>query len=199
MRQFVSTKLVRYLVNDNPPANLVAQVTSVFMESGGDLPKVYAAIVNSPEFMKRENYRAKFKTPYWFAVSTLRATDAKIDNLDETVKVVGTMGEPVYECPDPTGFFDQAERWMDAGVLTKRWDYGLSLARGGVAGVSIPPSFMNRYSGLKPEELEQKLIEDLIGGDVGDRELHVLQEAAAQNDTQQMLGVILGSPSFQQK
>ncbi len=43
------------------------------------------------------------------------------------------------------------------------------------------------------------MIEDLIGGDVGDRELHVLQEAAANNDTPQMLGVILGSPSFQQK
>ncbi len=56
---------------------------------------------------------------------------------DETAKVVGTMGEPVYECPDPTGYFDQAERWMDAGVLTKRWDYGLSLARGSVGGVSI--------------------------------------------------------------
>ncbi len=196
---FIATKLVRYLVNDNPPPNLVAQVASVFMESQGDLPKVYAAILNSPEFMKRENYRAKFKTPYWFAVSALRSTDAQVASLDETAKVIGTMGEPVYECPDPTGFFDQAERWMDSGVLTKRWDYGLNLARGGVGGVSIPPTFVNRYSGLKPEDLEVKLIEDLIGGDVGDRELHVLHEAAAQNDMPQMLGIVLGSPSFQQK
>jgi hypothetical protein len=34
---------------------------------------------------------------------------------------------------------------------------------------------------------------------VGDRELKSLQSAAAQSDTQRMLGILLGSPSFQQR
>ena len=39
-------------------------MSRVFRETDGDLPKVYWAILSSPEFMSRENYRAKFKTPF---------------------------------------------------------------------------------------------------------------------------------------
>ena len=129
----------------------------------------------------------------------MRSTDAQVEDLEETAKVVGSMGEPVYECPDPTGYFDQAERWMDAGVLTKRWDYGLNLARGGVRGVTVPPRSSTGTAVSSPKSSKQKMIEDLIGGEVGDRELTCLHEAAAQNDVPRMLGIILGSPSFQQK
>ena len=49
--EFVCFKLCRFLVNDNPPRALVQKVSSVFTASGGDLPKTYAAIINSPEFI----------------------------------------------------------------------------------------------------------------------------------------------------
>src|SRR5947209_6329747 len=44
--EFISMKLVRYLVNDNPPPALVKKVAGVFKETDGDLPKMYAAIIN---------------------------------------------------------------------------------------------------------------------------------------------------------
>jgi hypothetical protein len=43
------------------------------------------------------------------------------------------------------------------------------------------------------------MIEDLIGGEVGDRELTSLKEVAAQADWPRMASIILGSPSFQQR
>ena len=61
--EFISEKLCRYLVNDNPPKDLVKKVSRVFQTSEGDLKKVYAAIIFSEEFMQRGNYRSKFRTP----------------------------------------------------------------------------------------------------------------------------------------
>src|SRR5688572_11861596 len=100
--EFISFKLCRYLVNDNPPASLVKKVSSVFMQSDGDLPKVYEAIIRSPEFFQRQNYRSKFKTPFEFAVSALRITDAQVEEGKITVETLAKMGQPIYNCKDPT-------------------------------------------------------------------------------------------------
>jgi uncharacterized protein (DUF1800 family) len=197
--EFISTKLVRYFINDNPPDALVKRVAGVFHDSDGNLPKVYEAIIMSPEFISRSNYRAKFKTPLQFAVSSLRATNATVENFNSTSDTISKMGEPIYDCADPTGYRDVAESWMDAGVLTKRWDYAWELMRGSVRGASVPTSFVDRYQSLKAEDLETKLIEDMIGGEIGDREIKSLQAAAKDNDTTRMVSIILGSPSFQQR
>ncbi len=196
---FLSEKLCRYLVNDNPPASLVKKVSAVFRESRGNLPKVYWAIISSPEFMSRENYRAKFKTPIYFTVSALRTTAPKLENVYEITKRIGKMGEPIYNCPDPTGYRDQAESWMDAGVLTTRWQFSWDLVRGDISGATVGDGFFARYKALKPEEVEGKMLDDLIGGDVGDRELAALKEVAEQGDQARMVSIILGSPSFQQR
>ena len=45
----LATKLVRHFVADDPPANLVSKITQVFLDSGGDLPTVHAALVESSE------------------------------------------------------------------------------------------------------------------------------------------------------
>ena len=197
--QFISEKLCRYLVNDNPPPALVRHVASVFRLTRGDLPKVYMAIISSREFMSRENYRCKFKTPLQFTVSAIRATGANLDNADRIAQSVGKMGEPIYNCADPTGYFDTAERWMDAGVLTTRWQFSWDLVRGAINGAKVPDSFYQKFKSDKPEETEQKMIEDLIGGDAGDRELVALKDAANEKDVKKMTSILLGSPSFQQK
>jgi uncharacterized protein (DUF1800 family) len=172
----------------------------VFRESGGDLPKVYRAILTSPEFMERSNYRAKFKTPFEYTVSAIRATDAKLADGGETVNVIAKMGEPIYDCDDPTGVYDQAEAWMDAGVLTSRWDYAWKMARGSIRGVKVPDEFFGRYAALQPTAARDKMVHDVIGADIGDRTAQSLTQAAqSPNDRKRMLAILLGSPDFQQQ
>ena len=195
---FISRKLCQYLVNDAPPPTLVAKVSSVFMQTEGDLPKMYLAIVTSPEFVSRENYRAKFKTPFAFTVSALRATDSTIDDETATTEELKKMGQPIYNCQDPTGYYFKAESWLDSGVLTSRWDYSLSLLRGGVQGVKPSPAFVDHYKSMKVDDGLKSMVRDLIGDDIGDRTRLTLVKAASDNDYPQMLAILLGSPSFQQ-
>jgi uncharacterized protein (DUF1800 family) len=194
--EFISFKLCRYLINDNPQQSLVTKIASVFRSSDGDLPKVYAAIINSPEFLQRNNFRAKFKTPFEFTASALRTTDATIDDGRATLDVLYKMGEPVYSCKDPTGYYDQAEAWRDAGVLTSRWDYSWKLLRNAIPGVTVSSDFIKSYSGLKDKALEERLTDTLIGADVGNRTLDLLRKTDTLPDR---ISVLMGSPSFQQQ
>lgn len=193
---FICFKLCRYLVNDNPPQSLVTKVASVFRATDGDLPRVYAAIINSPEFLQRNNYRAKFKTPFEFTVSALRTTDATMSDGRATLDVLYKMGEPLYASKDPTGYYDQAEAWRDAGVLTSRWDYSWKLIRNSIAGVTVSSDFIKSFAGLKDKALEERLVDELIGSDVGNRTLELLRKT---NDLPDKISVLMGSPSFQQQ
>jgi uncharacterized protein (DUF1800 family) len=196
---FIAFKLCRYLVNDNPPQSLVTKIASTFRSSDGDLPKVYAAIINSPEFQMRAYYRSKFKTPFEFTVSAIRTTGATVEDGKATVNTLAKMGQPLYNCKDPTGYYDQAEAWRDAGVLTSRWDYSWKLLSGRIAGVTPSSDFLRSFEGLKGKELIDRLTDSLIGSDIGTRTLDVLRKTSESGDVKEMISVIMGSPSFQQQ
>jgi uncharacterized protein (DUF1800 family) len=75
---FISTKLVRRFVSDEPPPALVERAAGTFRRTDGDIRAVLATIFSSPEFWSAEAYRAKVKTPFDVVVSAARALDTKI-------------------------------------------------------------------------------------------------------------------------
>jgi hypothetical protein len=196
---FIATKLCKYFVNDAPPAALVTKVENVFLTSKGDLTKVYEAIFFSPEFLDRGNFRSKFKTPFEFTVSALRAVDAKLEDERGVNKVLQKMGEEVYNCPDPTGYFDRAEAWLDSGVLTARWDFALGMNSGRISGVAASDKVFDKHKGQKIDDLYKNVVRELICDDIGDRTRQVLKEAADTGDVRRMYAVLIGCPSFQQQ
>ena len=197
--RYISEKLCKYLVNDNPSKALVQKVTSTFISSKGDLKKVYREIVLSEEFMNRLNYKAKFKTPFEFTISALRATGAELGSLTSTTDNVMQMGQMIYGCDDPTGYYDYAEAWLDAGVLTKRWNYAYALMAGKVRGVTVDSKLTERFKEGTPDEIRKKVTMQFIGGDVGDHEDKLLIKLAEKGDIAKMIAITVGSPSFQQQ
>jgi uncharacterized protein (DUF1800 family) len=150
--------------------------------------------------MQRGNYRSKFRTPVEFTVTALRATDAKMNGGGEVLRTLDKMGERIYGCTDPTGYYDVAESWMDSGVLTSRWDFCYRLIHGKVKGVELPSSLLARYDAIKPPEEKAKAMADaVIGAEIGERTKKLLEAAAETGDAQRMMSIVLGSPDFQQQ
>lgn len=69
----ISYELCQRFVADVPPASLVDRVTGVFTRTKGDLREVVRAIALSPEFASQGANRAKIKSPWEFAISSVRA------------------------------------------------------------------------------------------------------------------------------
>ncbi len=202
--KFISFKLCRYLVNDRPSEKLVDQVAQVFYKSKGDLKQVYMAIIMSPEFFSRENFRCKFKTPFEFVASAMRATKARLTTVRPTLHALKSMGQPVYECDDPTGYYDQAEAWLDPGVLVHRWNFALQVASGSFRGVSLPRDYYLPIIRLNPKEMKKKIIHTCLPGGLDNRTDKILNEMVSKSmdrreTATKLLGIVLGSPTFQQQ
>jgi uncharacterized protein (DUF1800 family) len=138
--RFLAWKLCRWFVHDDPSDEMVQRVARAFRDARGDLPAIYRAIVQDPEFFDRRNFQAKLKRPFELVVSALRVTGAEIGDTGALQRWLKTLNEPTYECPDPTGYYDQAGVWNDPGVLEVRWRFAMQLARGRIAGGVMPPA-----------------------------------------------------------
>lgn len=168
----------------------------MFRKTDGDLPKVYRAILLSSEFAHRNNFRAKFKSPFEFVVSAIRATEAEIEDLGEVQYLLGRMGQSIYRCEDPTGYFDQTEAWLDPGVLVHRWDFALRLGKGKLEGVRIPDPFFQELNDLAPPQRKERILELLATGALNENTDKVLSRTTY---SRRLLGLALGSPVFQQQ
>ena len=85
-------------IADNPPATAVDRAARVFLQTGGDLREVTRSIVTSPEFLSAAAYRSKIKSPFEFAISSVRAMGGSI------------------EPPDPAAQFDRVRLVSDGAV-----------------------------------------------------------------------------------
>src|SRR5262249_52779749 len=93
--RFISTKLARRFVSDNPPPALVERMAKTFQSSDGDIRAVLETMIYSPEFWSREAYRAKIKTPFELVVSATRAVGADVSTPLPLVMWVARIGEPL--------------------------------------------------------------------------------------------------------
>ncbi len=138
--RFVSYKLVRRFVSDEPPKALVDRAAETFRKTDGDVRAVVKTIVTSPEFASPAARAAKVKTPFEFVVSAARASGAEVDDARALAARVAAMGMPLYQQQPPTGYKDTADAWVSTSGLLARLNLALDLAAGKVRGVSADPS-----------------------------------------------------------
>jgi uncharacterized protein (DUF1800 family) len=115
---FIATKLVRHFIADDPPPAVVDRVARAFLKSGGDLPQVYAALIESPEAWDA-NAR-KFKTPEDFVFSTLRALNVSPGQPEEVIRTFDLLGQRQYTPGSPAGWPDTSKSWDGSDALMHR-------------------------------------------------------------------------------
>jgi uncharacterized protein (DUF1800 family) len=116
--RFIATKLVRHFIADDPPPAAVGRVARVFLKSGGDLPQVYTALIESPEAWDTD--ARKFKTPEDFVFSTLRALNVSPAQPEEVVRTFDLLGQRQYTPGSPAGWPDTSKSWDGSDALMHR-------------------------------------------------------------------------------
>jgi uncharacterized protein (DUF1800 family) len=193
--RFVSYKLARRFVADEPPAALVARAAEVFRRTDGDIRSVVKAIVTSPEFLADDARSNKVKTPLEFVVSAVRAAGAEVTDGRELARRVASMGMPLYQQQPPTGYKDTAETWVSSSGLLARLNLALDLAAGRVRGVRVDAREL--AAGGDPAET---LVQRLVPAGLSEATRKTLrEESGADANPARVAGLILGSPEFQRR
>jgi uncharacterized protein (DUF1800 family) len=135
--KFISRKLALRFVADDPPPALVARMAQKFLATDGDIREVLRTLFKSPEFWSVKAYRAKVKTPFEFAISSLRATGTDLSNAGPLLGILNRMGMPLYQMVPPTGYSMTASTWMNSEALIDRMNYALALSNGQVGGTNF--------------------------------------------------------------
>ncbi len=209
--EFIAMKLVRYLVSDVPAEKLVKKVANVYRKTDGDFVAMVREIVSSEEFYSRANYRNKFKTPYEFIISALRITSAEITSLRGLENYLKDMGQPIYHCDDPTGYYDVAEAWLDPGVMALRSQFARDLVGGKIRGVKVGDAFYHQVpTDASPRLWQHHLTNMILPGGAGQRTRAALTTITTEylekkrppdfyKAAPTLAGLLLGSPEFQQQ
>ena len=212
--KFISIKLARRFVSDNPPPALVARMAKTFHKSDGDIREVMRTMVYSPEFWSREAYRAKVKTPYELVVTSVRALGTDVDTPMPLVQWVARIGEPLYQCQPPTGYSDKAETWVNAGALLSRLNFSLALAGNKVRGSrSDVPAVLGSETGGDAKAALDRAVQVLLGGQAAPATVETLEkqlenpqmlqarldDPVKQVDLGVVTGLVLGAPEFQRR
>ena len=116
----IAVKLATHFVADTPPPALVARLEVDFLKTGGDLRSLYRTLLSAPEAWVAG--QAKFKTPWEWTVSGLRALNLKQPgaNKQGPAALFAQMGQPIWRPGSPAGFGDQAKDWAGPAALMRR-------------------------------------------------------------------------------
>ena len=212
--KFISTKLARRFVSDNPPPSLVNRMAETFKSGDGDIRAVLKTMIWSPEFWSRDAYRAKIKTPFELVVSAARATGSDVDSPLPLVQWIGRIGEPLYQCQPPTGYADKAEAWVNTGALLNRLNYSLALAGNKMRGTRTDvTSLLGMDSSADAKVALDRAVQVFLGGHAAPTTVETLQkqlenpqvlqakldDPPKQVDLGVVAGLVLGAPEFQRR
>jgi uncharacterized protein (DUF1800 family) len=212
--KFISTKLARRFVSDNPPQSLIAKMAQTFQSSDGDIRAVMHAMIYSSEFWSREAFRAKIKTPFELVISAARALGTDVDTPMPLVQWTGRIGEPLYQCQPPTGYSDKADAWVNTGALLNRLNYSLALAGNKVRGSrSDAATVLGVDNSTDPKVALNRAVELFLGGEAARGTVETLEkqiedpqivqakldDPVKRVDMGVVTGLVLGAPEFQRR
>jgi uncharacterized protein (DUF1800 family) len=119
--RFIATKLARHFIADDPPSKAVDRIAQAYMSSGGNLPTVYRALIDSPDAWTEP--LAKYKTPSDYIVSTFRGMQVPADSGRAPLAPFELLGQRTYAPGSPAGWPDRSADWDGASALMKRIEW----------------------------------------------------------------------------
>jgi uncharacterized protein (DUF1800 family) len=184
--RFVSLKLARRFIADDPPPSLVNKAAEAFSKSAGDIPTVLRVLIDSPEFYSPDSYQAKVKKPLEFVASALRTTGAEVQLSHQLLRYLGRMGEPLFLAQPPTGHPDVAASWTSPDMLLTRMNFATDLMTNRIPGSRI------KLEALGDKDAFVRLI-------APDSLSTATRSALAETEGSEAIALLMAAPEFQRR
>ena len=175
----IAYKLAQHFVSDDPPPALVDRLARRFRDTDGDIRSVLASLFASPEFRDPATHGAKFKNPYRYLLSSLRAAGQVAPDVRLMLVALRQQGMPLHGCPTPDGYKNTEAAWLNPDATTRRVAFATALGSGRLPGSDAGP-------------VDEARLRSTVGVMLGDRTRSVID----QSEPQLRSALILGSPDF---
>jgi uncharacterized protein (DUF1800 family) len=181
----IAFALTQHFVADAPPPALVQRVAARFSEPDGDIRAVLQTLFAGREF--RDSVAAKYKTPYRFVLSAVRAAGLPADNPKPLLGAMARLGQPLYGCATPDGYHDTEAAWLSPDATVVRINFATALAAG-----KLP---LVQPVGANPGPVDAAALAGLLGAGLGS----ATRAALATTPAPLRAALILGSPDFMRR
>jgi uncharacterized protein (DUF1800 family) len=201
--RFVSWRLAQRFVADDPPARIVDRMASTFLSTGGDLTAVMRTMVGSAEFWAEAFGGGKVRTPFEYVVAAIRAVEGQVTSARGIAPQLANMGMGLYASVPPTGYSNRGSEWLNPSSHLSRMNFGLDLAAGAMAGVTVDArSVISRLGGTPedPRSAATTLGDDLFARGLSAETLDAAGRVApggAISVPARVAGLVLASPEMQ--
>ena len=179
----IATKLAHRFIGDTPSDSTVAAIAQAFTQSGGDITATLRALFALPDFA---NAGPKFKRPWEYVISLLRALNIKIDTtkpVTPILSILQSMGHLPFDHDMADGYSDLESAWT--GNLLPRWNLAVNTLYGSVpnAKVDLNAIVTSQNVAIDPTSVITFFAQHLYGRPLTDNESKVLMGYLNQGGT----------------
>jgi uncharacterized protein (DUF1800 family) len=203
----ISYEIAQYFVSDVPPTELVNNLTHRYLATDGNIREVLNTLFHSEEFWDEKNFNAKFKTPYQYAISAVRATGVEVENTKPISNLLQQLAMPLYGCQTPDGYKNTADVWLNPDAMNRRLSFASAIANGNLPLSTLPTNMEGREmtprqetisTGQRPLQKSPSIAVDplQLTNTLGNSLSMKTQKAIASSSPQIHSALILGSPEF---
>jgi uncharacterized protein (DUF1800 family) len=192
--RYISTKLARRFVADDPPAALIDNMAHTFVKTGGDLRAVMQTMLSSREFFSEGAWQSKIKSPLEVVASAVRALGVHPTDVFPLAQHVAEMGEPLYSYESPNGYKDVSEAWLSTANVMARIAFVRLLTNGRMPGVTAD---LSRFAGKDTAAVAR----DLLHREPAEQTLAAIARGLQDKSSDPALTatLVLSSPEFQRR
>ena len=159
----LARKLAVKFVSDTPSDALVGRVADAFTKLKGDIKITLKALFTDKDFFTPENYRAKIKSPFELAVSSIRTLGADTNASPAFVAMLNKLGEVPYGYQAPTGYPDTAEDWVNTGALLERLNFAVAVASNRIPGTRVD---LKGYDAKDKTQILNRAVAEILDGEI---------------------------------
>ena len=136
-RRFISTKLCKYFIDDNPSPEVIQYVMDTWKQSDGDLPTIHKAVVEIA--FKNPQFNRKFLMPETWWLQASRMLDIEFLMTKESfwkhdfsrwpeaqfqiTRLMEDLGHHPFDFKQPNGYMDNEEEWISPEMMIRRLVY----------------------------------------------------------------------------
>jgi uncharacterized protein (DUF1800 family) len=127
--KFISEKVWRFFVQDQPPQPVVDALAATFQKQNLDIKSLMRTVFHSKEFYAPEVIRAQIKSPVQWLIAATHQLHAPLPTQAMSLVMLAMLGQELFNPPNVKGW-DGGIAWMTTNNLLNRDNFAAALVEG---------------------------------------------------------------------